>query len=248
MRGLGTAVNVATVLSGTGIGLLAGPRLPERLRVTVLQGVGLATIALGVANAAATRNLAFPLAAIVVGGVLGELLRIEDGLEGLGSVLRRRLGVGDGPADHADQGGEGPADGGREGRRFVEGFVSASLLFCVGPLAVLGSISDGLGRGSEQLLVKSVLDGSVALILASTLGIGVGLSALSVLVVQGGITAAAGLLADVLDERMIDELTATGGIIILGIALRLLDLKPVRVGSFLPALVLCPLFVALFAR
>lgn len=250
MRGLGTAVNVATVLSGTGIGLLAGPRLPERLRVTVLQGVGLATIALGVANAAATRNLAFPLAAVVVGGVLGELLRIEDGLEGLGSVLRRRLGVGDpaDPSDRPDEAGEGPDDGGREGRRFVEGFVSASLLFCVGPLTVLGSISDGLGRGSEQLLVKSVLDGSVALILASTLGIGVGLSALSVLVVQGGITAAAGLLADVLDERMIDELTATGGIIILGIALRLLDLKPVRVGSFLPALVLCPLFVALFAR
>ena len=137
---------------------------------------------------------------------------------------------------------------GAEGRRFVEGFVSASLLFCVGPLTVLGSLSDGLGRGAEQLLVKSVLDGTVAVVLASTLGIGVGFSALSVLVVQGAITAAAGLLADVLDARMIDELTATGGIIILGIALRLLDLKPVRVGSFLPGLVLCPVLVAVFAR
>jgi uncharacterized membrane protein YqgA involved in biofilm formation len=225
-------VNVATVLAGTGVGLVAGPRLPERLRTTVLQGVGLVTLALGVANALDTRNLVFPLAAIVAGGVVGELLRIEEGLERLGSWLRRRLGVSEGV----------------EGRRFVEGFVSASLLFCVGPLTILGSLSDGLGRGIEQLLVKSALDGSVALILASTLGIGVGLSALSVLVVQGGITAAAGLLSDVLDARMVDELTATGGIIILGIALRLLDLKQVRVGSFLPALVVCPVLVALFAR
>ncbi len=232
MRGLGTAVNVATVVVGTGAGLLVGPRLPERLRTTVLQGVGLVTVALGVANAGRTRNLVFPLAAVVVGGVLGELLRVEDGLEGLGSWLRRRLGVHDG----------------EEGRRFVEGFVSASLLFCVGPLTILGALSDGLGRGAEQLLVKAALDGSVALVLASTLGVGVGLSALSVLVVQGGITAAASLLAQVLDDRMIDELTATGGIIILGIALRLLDLKQVRVGSFLPALVLAPIFVALFAR
>ncbi|MEO5680436.1 MAG: DUF554 domain-containing protein [Acidimicrobiales bacterium] len=232
MRGLGTAVNVATVLAGTGIGLLVGPRLPPRLRITVLQGVGLVTVVLGILNATRTRNLVFPLAAIVVGGAVGEGLRIEDGLEGLGSWLRHRLGV----------------EEGVEGRRFVDGFVSASLLFCIGPLTILGSLSDGLGRGAEQLLVKAALDGSVALVLASTLGIGVGLSALSVLVVQGGITATAGLLAGVLDERMVDELTATGGIIVLGIALRLLDLKAVRVASFLPALLLAPVLVALFAR
>ncbi len=225
-------MNVATVVAGTGAGVLVGPRLPERLRTTVLQGVGLVTLALGIANATRTRNLVFPLAAVVLGGVLGELLRIEDGVEALGSWLRRRVGV----------------EEGQEARRFVDGFVSASLLFCVGPLTILGSLSDGLGRGAEQLLVKAALDGSVAVVLASTLGVGVGLSALSVLVVQGSITAAAGLLAGVLDDRMVDELTATGGIIILGIALRLLDLKPVRVGSFLPALVLVPLLVALFAR
>lgn len=225
-------MNVATVLAGTGLGLLAGARLPERLRTTLLQGIGLTTIALGILNASETHNLVFPLAAIVIGGLLGELARIEDGLEGLGSWLRRRLGVQEGD----------------EGRRFVEGFVSASLLFCIGPLTILGSLSDGLGRGTQQLIVKSALDGSVALVLASTLGIGVGLSALSILVVQGGLTAAAGQLAGVLDDRMVDELTAAGGIILLGIALRLLDVKAVRVGSFLPALVLCPVFVALFAR
>ena len=225
-------MNVATVVGGTGLGVLAGPRLPERLRTTVLQGVGLVTLALGIANASRTRNLVFPLVAVVVGGALGELLRVEDGLEGLGSWLRRRLGV----------------EAGCEGRRFVDGFVSASRLFCGGPLTILGSLSDGLGRGSEQLLVKAALDGSVALVLASTLGVGVGLSALSVLVVQGGLTAAAGVLADLLDDRMVDELTATGGIVILGIALRILDLKQVRVGSFLPALLLAPILVALFAR
>lgn len=232
MRGLGTAVNVATVLAGTGIGLLAGARLPERLRATTLQGVGLAVIALGILNATATRNLTFPLAAVVVGGVVGELAHIEEGLERLAGWLRRQLGLGDGI----------------DGHRFVEGFVSASLVFCIGPLTILGSLSDGLGRGIEQLVVKSVLDGTVAVVLASTLGIGVGFAALSVLVVQGGITVAAAQLADVLDDRMIDELTATGGIIILGIAVRLLDLKAVRVGSFLPALALCPVFVAMFAR
>lgn len=232
MRGLGTAVNVATVVVGTGVGVLVGPRLPERLRSTVLQGVGLATVVLGVLNATATRNLVFPLAAVVAGAVLGELLRLEDGLEGMAIWLRRRLGV----------------EGGHEGRRFVDGFVSASLVFCIGPLTILGSLSDGLGRGLEQLLVKSVLDGTVALVLASTLGIGVGLSAVSVLVVQGSITLAASQLAGVLDDRMIDELTATGGIILLGLAIRLLDIKAIRVGSFLPALVLCPLLVGAFAR
>lgn len=225
-------MNVATVVSGTFIGLLAGARLPERLRTTTLQGVGLAVIALGILNATETRNLTFPLAAVVVGGVVGELARIEDGLERLAGSLRRRLGVSEGP----------------EGHGFVEGFVSASLIFCVGPLTILGSLSDGLGQGIEQLVVKSALDGTVAVVLASTLGIGVGLSALSVLVVQGGITLAAAQLADVLDTRMIDELTATGGIIMLGIAVRLLDLKAVRLASFLPALVLAPIFVALFAR
>ena len=225
-------MNVATVVAGTGIGLLAGSRLPGRLRITVLQGVGLVTVALGVLNATETRNLVFPLAAIVAGGILGELARIEEGLERLAGWLRRRLGVSDGA----------------DGHRFVEGFVTASLIFCIGPLTILGSLSDGLGRGAQQLLVKSVLDGTVAVVLASTLGIGVGLSVVSVAVVQGGITLAATQLADVLDERMIDELTATGGIIMLGIALRLLDLKAVRVASFLPALVLCPVFVALFAR
>jgi uncharacterized membrane protein YqgA involved in biofilm formation len=231
VRGLGTAVNVATVLAGTGVGVAVGHRLAERVRTTLLTGLGLVTAVLGLRDAGATHDLVFPLAAIVIGGVVGELLRVEDGLEGLAGWVRRRLGVAEGEAG-----------------RFVEGFLSATLLFCVGPLTILGSISDGLGHGSQDLIVKAALDGSAALALASTLGVGVGLSAVAVLVVQGGLTLAAGAVAEVLTDRMVDELTATGGVVILGIALRLLDLKDVRIGSFLPALVLAPVVVALFAR
>lgn len=228
MRGLGTAVNVATVLAGTAVGLLAGRRLPERVRATVLQGLALVVVVLGIQDASKTRNLVFPLASLVLGGALGEALRIEDRLESVGERLKR--------VARAD------------GSTFVEGFVTASLVFCVGPLTILGSIFDGLGRGSHELIVKAALDGVVAVVFASTLGIGVGFSALTMLVVQGGITAAAGLADRVLTPRMITEMTATGGVMILGIGVRLLDIKRIPVASFLPALVVAPLLVRLFAR
>jgi hypothetical protein len=229
MRGLGTIVNVATVLAGTAAGVLVGRLVPERVRATVLAAVGLLVIALGIDNALATHNFVFPLVALVAGAVVGELVGIEERLEGLG----RRL--------------QGRRAGGSEGS-FVEGFVSASLVFCVGPLTILGSISDGLGRGAEELIVKAALDGLVALVLASTLGIGVGFSALAILVVQGGLTLFAGVFEDVLSTRMIDEMSATGGVMLLGIGVRLLDLKAVRVASMLPGLVVAPVLVSLFAR
>ncbi|HEV7887644.1 MAG TPA: DUF554 domain-containing protein [Acidimicrobiales bacterium] len=230
MRGLGTAVNVATVLVGTAVGILAGHRLPERIRTTLLQGAALVVIVLGVDDAAKSRNIVFPLAALVLGGALGEAVDIEARLERLGERLRRRF-------DRAE-----------DGSTFVEGFVAASLVFCVGPLTILGSIFDGLGRGSHELVVKAALDGIVAVVFASTLGIGVGFSALTILVVQGGLTLTAGAADRVLTERMITEMTAVGGVMILGIGIRLLDLSPIRVASFLPALVLAPVLVGLFAR
>jgi len=230
MRGLGTLVNVATVLVGTAIGVLGGRFVPERVRATVLSAVGLLVLALGVDNALATHNFVFPLVSLVVGAVVGELLSLEERLEGLG----RRL--------------QGRREGRREASSFVEGFVSASLVFCVGPLTILGSISDGLGRGAEELIVKAALDGLVALVLASTLGIGVGFSALVVLVVQGGLTLFAGAVEDVLSGRMVDEMTATGGVMLLGIGLRLLEVRAVRVASLLPGLVVAPVLVSLFAR
>ena len=258
MTGLGTAINVATIVAGTAVGLLIGGRLPERARATVLNGVGLITLALGVGQAIRTHNIVFPLVAIVGGGLIGEGLRLEERLESLGDRIRRRVerdvdaeaeGV---PAasdlraiDLEDRGGSRAKRGGNP---FVEGFVAASLLFCVGPLAILGSIADGIDGDIQLLVVKAALDGLVSIIFAATLGWGVGFSALPVLVYQGLLTAGAGSADAVLDDRMILELTATGGIMVMGIALRVLDLKPVRVGSLLPALALAPALVGVFAR
>lgn len=232
MRGIGTVVNILTVLVGTAIGLLAGARLPERLRTTVLSGVGLMTLVIGLQSATDSHNVVFPLVALIAGAAIGEALRIEERLEGLGDRIRRRF------------------ESSERQSTFTEGFVAASLLFCVGPLTILGSIQDGLGGPdhAQLLFVKSALDGLVAMIFASTLGWGVGFSVLTIAVVQGGLTLGAGTADRFLTERMIDEMTATGGVMILGIGLRLLDLKKVRVGSFLPALVLAPILVALFAR
>lgn len=234
VRGIGTVVNVVTVLAGTVAGVLLGGRLPERLRTTVLQAVGLVTLVIGGRDAFGTRNVVFPLVSLIVGAAIGTVLGIEERLEVLGDAIRRRF------------------EGDREGDdgRFVEGFVAASLLFCVGPLTILGSIRDGLGGPdhAQLLLVKAALDGTVAVAFASTLGWGVGFSALTVIAVQGTLTLGAGAADRLLTERMIVEMSAAGGIMIIGIGLRLLDIKQVSVASLLPALVLAPIGVALFAR
>lgn len=231
MRGLGTVVNVAAIVGGSLIGLLVGPRLPERMREIAFQGVGLVVLVLGAQQAFATRNFAFPLAATVLGGLIGEALSIERRLEYLGDRLRSVV-------EHTN----------RPESSFVEGFVSATLIFCVGPLAILGSISDGLGNGAQLLYIKSALDGTVSVVLASTLGIGVALSAASVLIVQGALTLGASSLHSLLTGRMITETTATGGILIVAIGLRILEIRRLRVGNFLPALIIAPVAVAFFAR
>jgi uncharacterized membrane protein YqgA involved in biofilm formation len=242
VRGIGTVVNVATVVVGTVIGLVVGARLPERLRSTVLSGVGLVTLVIGIQEATKTHNVVFPLVALIIGAVGGELLGIEERLESVGERIRRRFEAGRAAA--------GATAGAATASTFTEGFVAASLLFCVGPLTILGSINDGLGgAGHAQLLfVKSALDGLVAVVFAATLGWGVGFSVITIVVVQGTLTLAAGAADRVLTARMIDEMSATGGVMILGIGLRLLDLKRVRVASFLPALIVAPVLVGLFAR
>ena len=234
VRGIGTVVNVLTVLAGTVAGVVLGNRLPERMRAAVLQVVGLATFVIGGRDAFGTRNIVFPLVALILGAVIGTALGIEERLEGLGEAIRRRFET-------------GPD---REDSRFVEGFVAASLLFCVGPLTILGSIRDGLGGPdhAQLLLVKAALDGTIAVAFASTMGWGVGFSALTVILVQGTLTLAAGAADRVLTERMIVEMSAAGGVMVMAIGLRLLDLKKVAVASFLPALILAPVGVALFAR
>lgn len=238
---IGTLINVGTVVAGGTAGLLLGDRLPERARVTVMQGLGLVTLLLGVRNALQTRNVLIVLAAVALGGILGELLRVQDGLDGLGKRFeaavetrgRRRGGA---PVAAAP------------GRSFSRGFVTASLVFCVGPLTILGAFEDGLTGDYTTLALKALLDGFAAFVFASSLGVGVPASALFVLVYQGALTLGARGLQPLLDDAMIVELTATGGILILGLGLVLLEIKPVRVASFLPALLLAPLFVALADR
>jgi uncharacterized protein len=222
----GTLINVGAVLAGSTIGGTVGSRLPSGLQQRVLAGLGLVTLVIGVDNALqwSHTNPLYVLGGVLLGGLIGEAIGIERRLEGLGDRIQRAVSRG------------GPS-------RVSEGFVTASLLFCVGPLTVLGSIQDGLTGDYTQLATKSVLDGFASIALAATLGWGVGLAAISVLVVQGAITLGAGAFDDVLTGETLDALTSAGGILIIGISLKLLDLKDVRVGNFLPALVVTPAIV-----
>jgi len=242
MRGLGTVLNVAAILVGAGLGVLVGHRLPERTRRTVTDALGLITLVIGGLNIAALLDdefvgavgggatLLIVLAALLVGGIAGSLMRIEDRLESLGAWLQRTFVRGDASASRG---------------RFVEGFVDASLVFCIGPLAVLGSLSDGLGRGIEQLALKSTLDGFASLAFAASLGWGVAASALSVGVWQGLLTILGALLGAFMSVALISSLTATGGVLLIGVGLRLLNIRQVPVGDMLPALIAAPLITAL---
>lgn len=243
--GFGTVLNVVTVVVGSGLGLLVGHRLPQRTRDVVTDALGLVTLMIAALSTAAVLDAdlvaevggAAPvlvvLGSLLLGGIAGSLLRLEARLEGLGGTLQQLLVRG---------------AGGESRRKFVEGFVTASLLFCVGPLTILGSLSDGLGQGYEQLAVKSVLDGFASIAFAATLGWGVMASALVVLVVQGGLTLVGLLVGDVLSTGAVAAITATGGLLLVGVALRLLRLKPLPVGDLLPALVVAPLLVETVSR
>lgn len=223
MPGIGTAINVVTVLLGGGLGTLVGSRLPEGMRETAMHAIGIVTLLVGVSNFLAFENSILPLVSVVGGLVVGEVIGIDRGLRRFGDYLQRRLSKGESPVSRA--------------------FVTTSLLFCVGPLTVLGSIQDGLTGDYGLLALKSTLDFVAALTFASVLGWGVLLSAGTVLVVQGSITLAAGLLEGLATEAVIAATTATGGVLIFGLGLGLLGLKEVRVANLLPALLFAPLLV-----
>jgi uncharacterized protein len=244
----GTLINAAAVLAGGSLGLLFGARLPDRLKTTVISGMGLFTAAIGIQMFLRTGNPLIVLGSIIIGALLGEWWRIEDRLQSLGGFLERRFGGGAPPvsvppASVAETGGAAQSN-------FVRGFLVASLLFCVGPLTILGSIQDGLTGDYTLLAVKSVLDGFAAMAFASTLGVGVLFSVLTILVYQGGISLLARWMTTGLDPQaiaahpMVTEMTATGGVILLGLAISsLLEIRPIRVGNFLPALAVAPLIV-----
>ena len=238
MRGIGTVTNFLTIIGGAGAGLVVGRYIADQMRTTIEQAVGMVTIVLGISTAAQTDNVVFPLVSVVLGGIIGEAVRIEHGFSVLGHWVRERseslL------AKRSRSTSFHP--------RFVEGFVTATLLFSIGPMSILGSIDDGLGRGAQILIVKSALDGLVSILFAATMGWGVALSAFIVAAYQGVMTLSASGLDAILSDRMVHEMSATGGIMVLGIGLRFMDVKPIRVGSLLPGLAVWPVLVPLFAR
>ncbi len=223
----GTLLNVATVLIGGAIGLLFGARIPERLKGTVVAGLALFTASMGIQMFFKSENQLIVLGALLLGALLGEWMRIEDRLEALGAEFEKRF-------SRAEEGGSGSS--------FIRGFMVSSLLFCIGPMTILGSIQDGLTGDYQLLAVKSTLDGFAALAFASTLGIGVLFSSLVVFFFQGGISLLAAQLSTIITDPMMNEMTATGGVLLLGLAISsLLELKKIRVGNFLPALAVAPL-------
>lgn len=217
------------MLAGGGVGLLIGDRITERLRTTVVQVIGLAVLALGLRDVMDTRNMVFPLVGMVLGAIIGELLNVEGRLESIGRMLRNRFARQD--TEH----------------KFVEGFVTATLLFCIGPLTILGAIEDASGRTPQLYIIKGTLDGFMTVIFTAVYGIGAIFAAVSVFVVQGSLTIFGTGLDSMLTDRMRVELFAAGGIAVMAIGLNLLEIKKIRLGSLLPGLVITPLLVWLFA-
>lgn len=240
---IGTLLNIATVLVGGTLGLLFGSRLPDRLRQTVIAGLGLFTLAYGLYNFLKTQNPLIVLGSLLIGALLGEWWKIEDSLQNVGKWLESHFEVKQVDGLESDiSGSTAPS------RNFVRGFLTASLVFCVGPMTILGSIQDGLKGDYSLLAIKSVLDGFAALAFASTLGVGVLFSVIVILFFQGGISLLAAQLSALVTPAMMSEMTAVGGVLLLGIAISsLLEIKTIRVGNFLPSLAVAPLVVAILA-
>ena len=233
---IGTLINFAAVIVGGTLGLLLGRHFPERMKTIVISAIGLITISLGVTAAIKTENALIPLLALVLGSVMGELIDIDRGINRLGDWLKKRF--------------ERPDSQGN----FTLAFVLASLQFCVGPLTILGSINDGLSGDYSLLAIKSVLDGFSAIIFASTFGLGTLFAAGTLLIIQGGISLLAGLVKPLLvsqpglsvaQQPRVIELAAVGGVILIGLAFNILDLKHIKIANMLPALIIAPLIVAL---
>lgn len=219
----GTLINVAAIILGSLLGCLLRKGVPESLRKSLTQAMGLAVVLIGIQGAIKTESAFLVVLAMVLGALIGTLFGIERHLNRLGEGLQKRFSV---------------SDGG-----FAKGFVSASLIFCVGAMAIVGPMDSGLRGDHTTLLAKSVLDGVTALILSSTLGIGVMLSAVPVLLYQGAIALSAGLIAPLLTERMILEISAVGGLLIIGIGLNMIRKEHIPVGDMLPAVFLPVLLV-----
>jgi len=227
----GTIINVATILLGGFFGLLLGNRMPEKVRYTVMMSLGLFTLAYGVRLFMQTGNALVFLISMLIGVLLGEWWRIEDGLSHLGVYLEKKFN----------------RNKGIESAKFIHGFLTASLLFSIGPMAILGSIQDGLTGDFNTLVIKAIMDGFAAIAFASSLGIGVLFSSLVILVYQGGISLLATQLQFIMSDQVLAEFSAIGGIMLMGIAVSsLLEIKKIRVANFLPGFIVLPVIIWIF--
>lgn len=213
---LGTYLNTATILTGGFIGMTVGKHLPERLKTTVMQGLGLSTLLIGLQMSLSSHSHLTAISCLLAGAVTGELFKIEQGMERAGEWIKSRTGSGS--------------------PTFVQGFVSSTILFISGAMIIVGCIQEGAGGDPHTLYVKSLLDGFASLALAATLGIGVVFSAASVFIVQGSLTQLASHLGFLREPAILDAVTATGGMLIVGISFNLLNMARIRIGNFLPAL------------
>jgi len=238
---LGTLINIAAIIVGSLLGIVFGARLSDHLKSTVIAGMGLFTAAVGIKMFLETENELIVLGALIFGALLGEWWGVEDGLQKLGVWLEKKF-VGESSAAGSDASDAPGATA--KSCRFVRGFLTTSVLYCTGPMALLGAISDGLRGDYLTLSIKSMLDGFASLAFASTLGVGVAFSALPVLIYQGGVSLLATQLNSLVTESMMNEMTATGGVLLVGIGISsLLEIKKIRVGNFLPALLVAPVIV-----
>jgi uncharacterized membrane protein YqgA involved in biofilm formation len=245
----GTILNIITVFIGSALGMLIGSRLNQRMQESVVTGLGLITLIVGLQNAFTSGNLIIPLLATVLGVIIGELLRIDLALEKLAAWLQARFAGGESVAKSEDPQAMNPRE------RFITGFVTASLVFCIGPLTFVGSIQDGMGLavGFQALAIKSVLDGFAAMAFAASFGLGVMFTILTIIVIQGGLALLGMALVQAMNDPvlssslsanpMIVEMTAVGGVLLIALSLILLDLKKPRVANFLPAVLIAPLMV-----
>lgn len=227
---LGTIVNTIAIIIGGFLGLLFGQALPEKIKSTVIQGIGLVVLLIGGSMALQTKNPLVVITSLVLGGVMGELIDIELRLKLLGQWLERKFSKNG------------------QGARFTKAFVTASLIYCVGAMAIMGSLESGLRANHNILFAKSMLDGISALVFASSMGIGVLVSAIPVLIYQGAITLGAGLLQGVLSPPVIAEMGATGGLLIVGIGINILEIKEIKVGNLLPAIFIAVPVTLLFTK
>jgi hypothetical protein len=238
--GIGTLINICTILMGTALGVSLGSRLPERTRSVITDVLGLVTAVIAISagaeiaspslkKAVGSAALLIVLGALLIGGIIGSLLRLEERLNNIGETIKSKFGKGD-------------------NGNFVEGFVTASLIFVVGPLSILASVSDGLGKGINQLLLKSTLDFFASMAFAASLGWGVAASAIVVGLYQGAWTFLGWLLGNVMSDFEIAAMTATGGLMLAGIALRLLKIRQVPIGDLLPALAIAPLLALVVSK